>query len=75
MSITIFLRSIVNIFSVIIFSFKKIKINGIFSNYNPFDFIDIYGYLYFLTAVNYLKVSSNIIYKKDLNNFLSEIFL
>ena len=69
MSITIFLRSIVNIFSVIIFSFKKIKVNGIFSNYNPFDFIDIYGYLYFLTAVNYLKVSSSIIYKKDLNNF------
>lgn len=69
MSITIFFRSIVNIFSIISFSFKKIKVNSTFSNYNPFDFIDIYGYLYFLTAVNYLKVSSNIIYKKDLNNF------
>ena len=69
MSITIFFRSIVNIFSIISFSFKKIKVNGVFSNYTLFDFIDIYGYLYFLTAVNYLKVSSNIIYKKDLNNF------
>ncbi len=69
MSITIFFKSIINIFSIIIFSFKKIKVNDVFSNYNPFDFIDIYGYLYFLTAVNYLKVSSNIIYKKDLNNF------